>query len=148
MATTWQKVSFSADEIGSLENEFDRIVRQLEKPNENDPNHNGIISTRNVQQYSSLWLAALLHKGFLDIVEQFIGPDIVLNHSTLFEKRKTTADTPFKMHQDWSYLPTQQNTIDRWNDSCQRSNRRNGVSQGLSRITQTGADGEFKGGRS
>lgn len=102
---------FSADEIGSLENEFDRIVGQLEKPNENDPNHNGVISTRNVQQYSGLWLMALLHNGFLDIVEQFIGPDIVLNHSTLFEKRKTTGDTPFKMHQDWSYLPTQRNTM-------------------------------------
>ena len=102
---------FSADEISSLENEFDRIVGQLEKPNENDPNHNGVISTRNVQQYSSLWLTALLHKGFLDIVEQFIGPDIVLNHSTLFEKRQTNGETPFKMHQDWSYLPTQKNTM-------------------------------------
>ena len=58
---------FSGGEINSLENEFDRIVGQLEKPNENDPNHNGVISTRNVQQYSSLWLTALLHKGFLDI---------------------------------------------------------------------------------
>ena len=102
---------FSADEISVLENEFDRIVGQLEKPNEDDPNYNGIISTRNVQQYSSVWLETLLNKGFLDIVEQFIGPDIVLNHSTLFEKRKTAGDTPFKMHQDWSYLPTQKNSM-------------------------------------
>ena len=102
---------FSGGEISTLESEFDRIVGQLGKPNEDDPNHNGVISTRNVQQYSSLWLTALLHKGFLDIVEQFIGPDIVLNHSTLFEKRQTNGETPFKMHQDWSYLPTQKNTM-------------------------------------
>ena len=64
---------FSVDEINSLENEFDRMVDQLEKPDDDDPNHNGVISTRNVQQYSGLWLTALLHNGFLDIVEQFIG---------------------------------------------------------------------------
>jgi phytanoyl-CoA hydroxylase len=100
---------FSLDEIGSLENEFDKIVQQLDLSD--TPNNNGVIDTRNVQQYSGRWMAALLHKEFLDLVEQFIGTDIVLNHSTLFEKRTTTAETPFKMHQDWSYLPTQRNTM-------------------------------------
>ena len=103
---------FSPDEISSLETEFDKIAQQLDGGKDgNTSNNNGIIDTRNVQQYSGLWMAALLHKDFLDIVEQFIGPDIVLNHSTLFEKRTTTATTPFMMHQDWSYLPTQTNTM-------------------------------------
>ncbi len=101
---------FSPDEVGQLENEFDRIVQQL---NEHDDtsNNSGVIDTRNVQQYSGLWMATLLHEKFLDIVEQLIGPDIVLNHTTLFEKRMTTTPTPFQMHQDWSYLPTQMNTM-------------------------------------
>lgn len=103
---------FSLDEISSLETEFDKMVQQLDGGTDgNTSNNNGIIDTRNVQQYSGLWMAALLNKDFLDIVEQFIGPDIVLNHSTLFEKRTTTATTPFMMHQDWSYLPTQTNTM-------------------------------------
>ena len=102
---------FSPDEVGRLGNEFDRIVRQLGKDAEGASNDNGVFGTRNVQQYSGLWMAALLHEKFLDIVEQLIGPDIVLNHSTLFEKRMTTGTTPFHMHQDWSYLPTEKNTM-------------------------------------
>ena len=103
---------FSPDEVGRLENEFDRIVQQLNEHDDSGTlNNNGVIDTRNVQQYSGLWMAALLHEKFLDIVEQFIGPDIVLNHTTLFEKRMTTAPTPFRMHQDWSYLPTRINTM-------------------------------------
>ena len=86
---------FSPDEVGRLENEFDRIVQQLNEHDDSGTlNNNGVIDTRNVQQYSGLWMAALLHEKFLDIVEQFIGPDIVLNHTTLFEKRMTTAPTP------------------------------------------------------
>ena len=103
---------YSPVEVGRLEDEFDRIVRQISKDRKNgSANGNGVIGTRNVQQYSGLWMAALLHEKFLDIVERLIGPDIVLNHSTLFEKRMTTAKTPFHMHQDWSYLPTRMNTM-------------------------------------
>ncbi len=103
---------FSPDEVGRLEDEFDRIVRQIGRDDKNgSSNGNGVISTRNVQQYSGLWMAALLQEKFLDVVERLIGPDIVLNHSTLFEKRMTTGKTPFHMHQDWSYLPTRMNTM-------------------------------------
>ncbi len=103
---------YSPVEVGRLEDEFDRIVRQISKDRKNgSANGKGVIGTRNVQQYSGLWMAALLHEKFLDIVERLIGPDIVLNHSTLFEKRMTTEKTPFHMHQDWSYLPTRMNTM-------------------------------------
>lgn len=103
---------FSPDEVGRLKDEFDRMVRQVSNEDKNgSANRNGVISTRNVQQYSGLWMAALLQEKFLDLVERFIGPDIVLNHSTLFEKRMATAKTPFHMHQDWSYLPTRMNTM-------------------------------------
>ena len=105
------KGAFSRDEIAELETEFDRIVDQIEDRDTESSSDNGLIGTRNVQQYSGLWMSAILDQKFLDIAEGFIGPDIVLNHSTLFEKRKTTGKTPFSMHQDWSYIPTEQNTM-------------------------------------
>jgi len=101
---------FSEDEVAVLKVEFDRIVRQLEKHGE-DAAENGVFGTRNVHQYSGIWMATLLDPKFLDLVEQFIGPDIVLNHNTLFVKRKSDGETPFHMHQDWSYLPTQADTM-------------------------------------
>ncbi len=104
------KSVFSQKEVAVLEKEFDRIVRQLEEHGE-DKTENGVFGTRNVHQYSGLWMATLLEPKFLDLVEQFIGPDIVLNHNTLFVKRKSTGETPFHMHQDWSYLPTQTDTM-------------------------------------
>ena len=103
---------FSPDEVAQLDTEFDRVLQQLgERDNSDTSNSNGVIKKLNVQQYSGLWMATLLHEKFLDIVEQLIGPDIVLNHTTLFEKRATTAPTPFNMHQDWSYLTTRMNTM-------------------------------------
>jgi ectoine hydroxylase-related dioxygenase (phytanoyl-CoA dioxygenase family) len=103
---------FTSEEIEILESEFDRIVQQLRERDESDTwFKDGLIGTVNVQQYSAIWLNTLLSKKFLDIVEEFIGPDIVLNHSTLFEKVPSLEQTPFESHQDWSYLPTARNTM-------------------------------------
>ena len=108
---------FSPQEIEQLEVEFDRVVRQISqsaapRSGPNAREDNGIISTRNVQKYSALWLTqGLLHKGFLDIAEQFIGPDVVLQHSSLYEKRKSNVVGPFRMHQDWIYGPMQNDTM-------------------------------------
>lgn len=108
---------YSAHEVAGLESEFDRVVRQLTEsdtaisgPNANDDN--GIISTINVQQYSAYWMIhGLLQERFLDIAEEFIGPDIVLQHSSLYEKRRATVVGPFRMHQDSSYVPTVNDTM-------------------------------------
>ena len=103
---------FAPSELGPLETEFDRIVQQL-----HDRDHSktwirdDIIETRNVQQYSGVWMAALHHKPFLDLVEELIGPDIVLNHTMLFQKLPTSVPSPFQAHQDWSYLPTREDTM-------------------------------------
>lgn len=108
---------YSAQEIGRLEEEFDRIVRQVGQSGApysgpNAAEDNGIISTTNVQKYSALWLTqGLLHKGFLDTAEQFIGADIILQRSSLYEKRKSNAVGPFRMHQDWIYGPTRKDTM-------------------------------------
>jgi phytanoyl-CoA hydroxylase len=97
---------FTPPEIDRLEDEFDRIVQQCDPVDDS-----GVISTRNVHQYSGLWMAAILDQRLLDQAEQLIGPDIVLNHTTLFQKQRTSAVGPFRMHQDWSYLPTRNDTM-------------------------------------
>ncbi len=108
---------YSPTEIARLEQEFDRVVQQIiqspaPRAGPNTAEDNGIISTTNVQKYSALWLThGLLHKGFLDLAEQFIGPDIVLQRTSLYEKRKSNVVGPFRMHQDWIYGPTRHDTM-------------------------------------
>jgi phytanoyl-CoA hydroxylase len=102
---------YSEREILRLEEEFDRIVDQVKSSaspysGPNAAEHNGIISTTNVHKYSAVWLIqGLLHDGFLDAAEQFLGPDIVLQRSSLYEKRQSNVVGPFRMHQDWIYGP-------------------------------------------
>ena len=108
---------YSPREIGRLREEFDRIVHQVTEGGEpgtgpNATEDNGIISTFNVHKYSAYWLThGLLHKPFLDLAEQFIGPDIVLQCTSLYEKRKADVVGPFRMHQDWIYGPMEKDTM-------------------------------------
>ena len=108
---------YAPEDLAALAAEFDRVVRQVEKSagprsGANVGADNGIVSTFNVQKYSSLWLTkGLLHPGFLDIAEQFIGPDIVLQRTSLYEKRRSDAVGPFRMHQDWIYGPMRRDTM-------------------------------------
>jgi len=108
---------FSRVEVARLEAEFDRVIQQLvESGNPYDgPNAspgNGVISTVNVQQYSGYWLTdGILNPRFLDIAEEFMGPDIVLQHTSLYEKRRSEEIGPFRMHQDSSYGTTEGDTM-------------------------------------
>ena len=108
---------YSPREIGRLREEFDRVVHQVAESSgpgagPNATEDNGIISTYNVQKYSAYWLThGLLHKPFLDLAEQFIGPDIVLQRTSLYEKRKADVVGPFRMHQDWIYGPMEKDTM-------------------------------------
>ena len=45
----------------------------------------------------------------LDVVESLIGSDIILHHTKLFLKPPKVASFP--LHQDWSYFPTQCNSM-------------------------------------
>ena len=114
---------FSQSEITILENEFDKIVTQLEKSGENinahwgskltqhlDSSNSKIIHTHNVQSFSSTMLKMTQNKKLLKIVESFIGPDIILHHSKLFLKPPQVGSA-FPLHQDWSYFPTENNTM-------------------------------------
>ena len=108
---------YSAPESEALEAEFDRVVQQVEKSvapiaGPNAAEDNGIVSTTNVQKYSALWLTqGLLHQGFLDAAEEFLGGNIVLQRTSLYEKRKSDVVGPFRMHQDWIYGPAQKDSV-------------------------------------
>ena len=109
---------FSPAEVADLEGAFDRIVEQLTSSGEEVNARWGgaamdrlgagkttVFHTHNVQNYSSTWLQALQHPGFLDAAAEILGPDIILHHSKLFQKPRGTG-APFPMHQDWEFFPT------------------------------------------
>jgi len=109
---------FAPDEVRKLEEDFDRIVAQLQSgPEEANARWGGeemrrldggqsvIIHTHNVQCYSARWMAALLHPRFLRIATSILGPDVILHHTKLFQK-PAEEGSPFPMHQDWTYFPS------------------------------------------
>ncbi len=114
---------FNSTELAKLDRDFDRIVAQLQGGGENINARWGgtemeklgaqqtvVVHTHNVQQYSAVWMRALLHSGFLDVAEQILGPDIVLHHTKLFLKPPEKG-APFPMHQDWTYFPTKNDSM-------------------------------------
>jgi ectoine hydroxylase-related dioxygenase (phytanoyl-CoA dioxygenase family) len=117
------RATFSGQLLDAMETAFDRIVDQLQRSGEDinarwqgsevdrlDGGTSEIIHTHNVQRYSATWLGAFQHPDFLDIAEQFLGPDIVLHHSKLFQKPPRHG-APFPMHQDWGYFPTAKDSM-------------------------------------
>lgn len=112
---------FQEDDLKALEHDFDRIVAQIQSAGEEtnarwtgpemEAHQNTVVlHTHNVQQYSAVWLKALLNERFLDAAECILGPDIVLHHTKLFQK-PAEKGAPFPMHQDWSYFPTLKDTM-------------------------------------
>jgi ectoine hydroxylase-related dioxygenase (phytanoyl-CoA dioxygenase family) len=114
---------FSKTEIEGLSADFDHIVQQIADSGESanarwggaemkriDGGDSVIIHTHNVQCYSANWLRAVQQQRFLDITEAILGPDIVLHHTKLFQKPPEKG-SPFPMHQDWTYFPTENDTM-------------------------------------
>ena len=114
---------FTAGEIKTLENEFDQIVTQLKKSGENinarwgsdlthhiEDSDSEVIHTHNIQSYSSIMLNMVQNETLLDLAESLIGPDIILHHTKLFCKPPKKGSA-FPLHQDWSYFPTQKNSM-------------------------------------
>ena len=114
---------FNSDIIDTLSSEFDRIVSQLQKSGENinarwsseltkdiEQSETQVIHTHNVQSYSAEMMAMIQSKILLDNVEKLIGPDIILHHSKLFLKPPGNGSA-FPLHQDWSYFPTEKNSM-------------------------------------
>lgn len=114
---------YSAEEIKVMESDFDRVVDQLLKSDENvnarwggklmdalDGGESIIIHTHNIQSFSGVWMQAFLQERFLDTTEAILGPDILLHHSKLFCKPPERG-APFPMHQDWQYFPSVKDTM-------------------------------------
>lgn len=114
---------FGADEVRGLEAEFDRIVGQISRANEEiNARWSGpemdrlgaastvVLHTHGVHRYSAEWMRALMHPGFLEACSSLIGPDIILHHTKLFQK-PAEAGAPFPMHQDWEYFPSEKDTM-------------------------------------
>jgi phytanoyl-CoA hydroxylase len=114
---------YSDRALRQMEEDFDRIVAQLQRSGENvnarwggagmdelDGGASTVIHTHNVHRYSARWLHALQDEQFLAVAQTILGPDIVLHHSKLFQK-PPRAGAPFPVHQDWSYFPTQKDSM-------------------------------------
>ena len=114
---------YSPAEIADLEFDFDRIVGQLQASSEKiNATWGGpemeqlgaqnlvVLHTHNVQQFSARWARALYHDGFLKVATDILGPDVVLHHTKLFQK-PSEEGAPFPVHQDWSYFPTEKDTM-------------------------------------
>ena len=118
-----EKNVFSADSTEILSSEFDRIVSQLQESGENinarwgsdltkdiERSDTRVLHTHNVQSYSAEMMNMIQDKRMLDIAEQIIGYNIILHHSKLFLKPPGNGSA-FPLHQDWTYFPTEKNSM-------------------------------------
>ena len=117
------KKVFDGESLGKLTRDFDQIVAQLNRTGEDidatwpgkavsalSGSNDVILHTHNVHKYSTQWLDAFKSSVFLKYATGFIGEDIVLHHSKLFQKPPLVG-SPFPIHQDWAYFPTKRDTM-------------------------------------
>lgn len=117
------KSVYNPAEVAELERDFDRIVTQMMASHEKinarwqgaeveklGAQETIVYHTHNVQQYSAAWMRAVMHPALLDVTESILGPDIVLHHTKLFQK-PAEQGAPFPMHQDWSYFPSEKDSM-------------------------------------
>ncbi len=118
-----EKNVFTPDAVQTLSSEFDRIVSQIQESGENinarwgseltkemEHSETEVIHTHNVQSYSAEMMNMIQDKSLLDIAEKLIGRDIIFHHSKLFLKPPGKGSA-FPLHQDWSYFPTEKNSM-------------------------------------
>ena len=118
-----EKNVFTPDAVQILSLEFDRIVSQLQRSGEYinarwgseltkdiEQSDTQVIHTHNVQSYSAEMMSMIQDERLLDTAEKLIGQDIILHHSKLFLKPPGNGSA-FPLHQDWSYFPTEKNSM-------------------------------------
>lgn len=89
---------FSGRELELMTVDFERIVAQIRTsgeaidatwvgPEMEKRRQQGdvVLHTHNVQQYSAVWLRAMLQEQFLTIATELLGKDIILHHSKLLQ---------------------------------------------------------------
>ena len=138
---------YDSSQLPGMQDDFDRIVRQLLASKENinarwgsqltrelEDADSVVYHTHNVQCYSAIWLQALLNPDFLDVAEEILGSDVVLHHTKLFQKPPNQG-AAFPIHQDWQYFPTLQEYDDCGHDPSDGSNRSHGMYPCVSRLS-------------
>ena len=118
-----EKNVFTPDAVQILSSEFDRIVSQLQRSGEYinarwgseltkeiEYSETEVIHTHNVQSYSAEMMSMIQGERLLDAAEKLIGQDIILHDSKLFLKPPGNGSA-FPLHQDWSYFPTEKNSM-------------------------------------
>ena len=118
-----EKNVFTPDAVQILSSEFDRIVSQLQRSGEYinarwgseltkdiEQSDTQVIHTHNVQSYSAEMMSMIQDERLLDTLEKLIGQGIILHHSKLFLKPPGNGSA-FPLHQDWSYFPTEKNSM-------------------------------------
>jgi phytanoyl-CoA hydroxylase len=114
---------FSGLELEEMQEEFDRIVKQVTAGEETANagwqgeaakklNGEGrtIVHTHQVQDHSSAYTRAFQSPKFLETSAEILGPNIILHHSKLFMK-PPKAGSGFPIHQDWGYFPTEKDSM-------------------------------------
>tara|TARA_B100000214_G_C23958124_1_gene623921 strand:- start:1266 stop:2039 length:774 start_codon:yes stop_codon:yes gene_type:complete len=114
---------FNKNKILTYEKDFDKIIGQIKVSSENinarwnsklikkyETSDTSVLHTHNVQSYSSKMLKMIQNEKLLDIAELLIGKDIILHHTKLFSKPPMHG-AAFPLHQDWSYFPTEKNSM-------------------------------------
>lgn len=113
---------FDGSFVSELAQDFDRIIDQLRSSGEDvnarwdsavshaDGAGTEILHTHQVHRYSALWVRALTDPNFVAAATAILGPDVVLHHTKLFLKPPETG-SPFPLHQDWRYFPTEHDSM-------------------------------------
>ena len=68
-----------------------------------------LVAMHDLQFYSQAWARAVHSQRLGDALEDLLGPDVELHHSTLHVKPPGTGH-PFPMHQDWAVLQARRRT--------------------------------------
>ena len=61
-----------------------------------------LIAMHDLQFYSSSWMQAIIKPNLISVLEDLIGPELEIHHSTMHIKPPSTGQ-PFPMHQDWPF---------------------------------------------
>ena len=108
---------FSAEEIGELADELDRLVQDwaFTSPGWTGPwrqaymdpeleKKSKLTAMHDLQFYSAAWCRAIVHPRLTEAIGELIGPDVEFHHSTMHIK-PPQAGHPFPMHQDHPFYP-------------------------------------------
>ncbi len=67
-----------------------------------------LVAMHDLQLYSQAWCQAVTHKILCDSMQDLLGKNVELHHSTLHAKPPESGH-PFPMHQDWAFYKHQDN---------------------------------------